>query len=197
VRIIHVNWGLLVVTSTMVWRHNVTSAATKRMSLQQLSEAVNTVSFTQWSRSEDYSRPADQPQQNFRHQTGSWSAVLHITCPCISWSQTSRRPTSATNRQSSDRYGGARPCRALYVRTASKAKIMSFELSSKTCGCPRAMRSTLRDQRVKTENHACNLVCKHGKAWCWPETGTRSAGSDRPNGIRQVLRRVAMRDRVH
>jgi len=27
-----------------------------------------------------------------------------------------RRPTSATNRQSLERYGGARPCRALYIR---------------------------------------------------------------------------------
>jgi len=30
-----------------------------------------------------------------------------------------RRPTSANNRQSPERYGGARPCRALYTRTAS------------------------------------------------------------------------------
>ena len=30
-----------------------------------------------------------------------------------------RWPTSATNSQSSERYGGARPCRALYTRTAN------------------------------------------------------------------------------
>jgi len=34
-------------------------------------------------------------------------------------------------------------------------------------------------------------------SWWKVPTGTGSAGSDRTNGIRQVLRRVATKDRVH
>ena len=43
------------------------------------------------------------------------------------------RPTSATNRQSSEKYVGVRPCRALYMRTASLKSIRRRTGSQSSC----------------------------------------------------------------
>ena len=45
--------------------------------------------------------------------------LVHGTTHVRASADRRRRPTSATNRQSSERYGGVRLCRALYTRTAS------------------------------------------------------------------------------
>jgi len=66
--------------------------------------------------------------------------------------------------------------------------------------CPPAVRSKLRDQRMSKHarriwsvDEAVRIVGRK----CRLETGTGSAGTVRTNGIRQVLRRVATKDRVH
>ena len=63
--------------------------------------------------------------------------------------------------------------------------------------CPPAVRSKLRDQRVRKHARRDWSVDEAVRSRWKVLTGTRSAGTDRTNGIRQVLRRVATKDRVH
>ena len=79
----------------------------------------------------DCSRPTDQPQQNTCHQTaGSWSTVHHKSV---------HQPIADVDRllpptrQLSERYGGARLCRALYTRTASLNSIRRRTGSQWSC----------------------------------------------------------------
>jgi len=59
---------------------------------------------------------------------------------------------------------------------------------------PPTVRSKLRDQRVR--KHA-RRIWSVGEAVYSRWQVLVSAGTDRTNGIRQVLRRVATKDRVH
>jgi len=63
--------------------------------------------------------------------------------------------------------------------------------------CPLAVRSKLRDKRVRKHTRRIWSVGEAVRSWWKVLTGTGSAGTDRTNDIRQLLRRVAMKDRVH